>query len=994
MKTTAPLLIAAVVALGGCSRPAGVAEPDSGPGADAPSPDLKTPKLLTTSPRMAPESTTLPLTLGAPFADCAVLQREMPVPVWGWATTGDTVTVSFAGQKKTATADGWGKWTATLDPLKASFEPAEMVISDTKGKSIAISNILVGEVWLASGQSNMQWAVSGRGNTSGSVLLPGILKRVEAKQARYPVIREFTVNNVVAMMHPIEKAEGSWKKGDDFSGYSAIAFAFAYNLFQELQVPIGILNCSFSQTSIQSWVPRIGFRDGKDEYTQAIYKRVLETDPLTPEHKTAWDAFYKSLEDQIAENDARIERGEAAKTIGAKTPGNTAGNRDASWLYNGKLSPVVPYAIRGGIWNQGYANSGEGIVYYNNLHSLVRGWRLVWGRPELPVYFHQFYTPGGGSEVPTIGGSADMRLGTWMARDIPNSGMASQIDIGGTIHYQHKAVPGQRLALHALKNQYGKKVVVDGPMFKSYTVEGDKLIVEFEDADDGLVVAEARSNAYGKSGIGLAIPNILENGESSVKLVYVADKERIWYPAEIKLDGSRLIVTSPRVKSPRGVSYATGGVAFRPSLYNRALLPATPFVCYDNEMVTRETWPDEKLKIADEVIDPKTVGKIYEWRKMPILSTQFRDNAVFQAGKPLTIWGSTRNFGEWTDEPADGDVVIHFSFAGVEKTIEVTPDMAEWKVTLPPMKPSAEPHTLKVSATLDGELVHERTITGIVLGEVWYVAAAGGKLNVPRVKPSGQIIRVMGRKCRRTTSPTPSRFSVAVSRTPKNKYASIWKDVSRGFAADLGNAIAARTGTPVGIIFMSGQADTELKNWMSHTALAEAPSLIEDYKVIGAKYPGTPYYNASVQRYIGAWKSYWKDDIASMIATRAVPEGWGAWGEMPSMGSAGSSTAGLSYNILTHSFMPTTLRGVIFLAGPESAKTDQGANFASEMSALANSWKRGFGDGAPFFYTMPDKDQAPKIAKPTGIKGKAVALEGGDWSEIEKRIDAAAPVGE
>ena len=243
-----------------------------------------------------------------------------------------------------------------------------------------------------------------------------------------------------------------------------------------------------------------GSPTAEDEYSKAIHQKCLQTDPTTPEHKEAWDAFYKSLEDQIAASEAAIKKGEEAKEISAAVPGNLNGNRDASWLFNGRLNPVVPYAIRGAIWNQGYANMGEGLPYYNNLHSLVRGWRIVWDKPELPVYFHQFYSPGNGAfdGTPSIDGTAEMRLGTWLARDIPHTGMASQIDIQGAIHYQAKAVPGQRLALHALKNQYGKKVVADGPMFKSYKVKGDKVIVEFDHAEGGLVVAETGTNATGK----------------------------------------------------------------------------------------------------------------------------------------------------------------------------------------------------------------------------------------------------------------------------------------------------------------------------------------------------------------------------------------------------------------------------------------------------------------------------------------------------------------
>ena len=268
-------------------------------------------------------------------------------------------------------------------------------------------------------------------------------------------------------------------------------------------------------------------------------------------------------------------------------------------------------------------------------------------------------------------------------------------------------------------------------------------------------------------------------------------------------------------------------------------------------------------------------------------------------------------------------------------------------------------------------------------------SAAGGKLNAPKVKPTGQIVRSLGRHSRRTGNSRPSRFSVAVSRTPRNRYSSQWKDAARGLAAALGNAIAAKTGTPVGIVYMSG-GPSDLKSWVPYTALSQAPSWREDYAVIGAKYPDTPHYEEMVRDYMASWKAYWEKDIASMIATRAVPEGWGAWGEMPRMGAGGSSTACMSYNIMTHSFLPTSLRGVVFLAGPASAEAAEGANFGAEMSALANSWKQGFavnkGDDVPFFHTMP---AGAKVTKPTKIKGKAVALKGGDWSPIEQLIEAS-----
>ncbi len=934
----------------------------------------------------------LAIELGATFCDNMVLQREVEVPVWGWGKPGTKVTVEFAGQKKTATAGKDGKWTLELNDLKASFHPAEMVISESTGKKEPLKNILVGEVWMASGQSNMQWKV---GKSKCAKLAAELSAETEGKVAP---IREFQVTSVTSQLHPIKKATGSWKDGN-YGDYSAIAFAFAHKLHKELNVPIGILNCSFSQTAIQAWVPREGFATAEDEYSKAIHLKCLQTDPTTPEHKEAWNAFYKSLEDQIAANEAAIKKGEEAKEIAAGIPGNLSSNRDASWLFNGRLCPVVPYAIRGAIWNQGYANAGEGLPYYNNLHSLVRGWRIVWDKPELPVYFHQFYSAGGGAYdgTPSIGGTAEMRLGTWLARDIPHTGMASQIDIQGAIHYQAKAVPGQRLALHALKNQYGKKVVADGPMFKSYKVEGDKVIVDFDYARGGLVVAETGTNAKGR-GEGFtefADPKIMENGDDQVKLFYLAGEDLVWHPANMKIDGDKVIVTSAGVKKPRGISYGTGGIGFAPNVYNKALLPMTPFIYFDNELVTSKTWPAEKLEIAGETIDPATVGKIYEYRKMPLLSVQFRDHAVLQADKPVTIWGSTRNYGEWQGGPEEGDCQVHFEFGDIKKTIDVTPELAEWQVTLPPMTAGPKPYTLKVKFTIDGELVHERVAAGIVFGDVWYVGAPAGKFEVPEVKPSGQIVRMMENQSGREGKDAPSRFSVCVSRNPRkmeangkwsNRYASYWKDAT-GPAAALGNRISAKTGRPVGIIFMQSKSNGPIKNWIAPGFLKDAPSLMEDYKTVGSKYFDNPYYLANVRRYIAQWKHYWGKDIPAMMKTKAVPDG-SSWGQYPSpKPQVGDSTATWTYNVYVHCFTPAALSGVVFLSSESMVTDDQGANFGPEMSALANCFKTRFaleqdGEDVPFIYTVPTKTLAPKLTQPEGIQGKSAAVELHDWLEL------------
>ncbi len=911
------------------------------------------------------------LKLGVPFVDGAVLQREMSVPVWGWCKPGTKVTVEFAGQSKSATTDQEGKWMVELDPLKASFDAAEMKVRDDAGQSVSVKDVLVGEVWLASGQSNMQWTADKC--DVGRVLQAQIAQRVKTGQETPPVIREGRVTNRFAALFPLEHAEYEWS--DEGGQFSAIAYAFSYSLYKELQVPIGILNCSFSQTSIQSWTPRVGFRDGQDEYTKNIQRQLLESDPATPEHKAAWGKFYQDIEDTLKQNAQRVKDGEEPLPISTATPGNLNGNRDATWLYNARTHPVAPYAMRGCIWNQGYANMGEGLVYYNNLHSLIRGWRLVWNRPDLPVIFHQFYTPGSEAGGPAIGGASDMRLGTWLARDIPHTAMASQIDIGGAIHYVNKTLPGMRMALHALKNQYGKKLVADGPMFKSYEVQGDKLIVELDHAQGGLLVGETKTN----SSAGLAIPTVIPNGQEQVKLFYLADENRLWHLAQVMIDGERLILTSANVKSPRGVSYASGGVAFVPNIYNSALLPMTPFIYYDNKLVTAATWPDEQLKVAGVEIDPSTMGLLHLHRKLPLLSSQFVDNAVLQADQPVVIWGSAQPEEHLKIE---GQAEVHFSFAGVEKTIPVTPGMKEWRVTLPPMPASAQPRTLKVSYTINGELAHERRVRNIVFGEVWYVAASMTDVDMDSGDPDPNV-RMITRRAKRDSNPAPSRFSVSVSTAPDNRFASLWEPAT-GLAGVMGKKIAGKTHKPVGIVFMrilggKEAVEPELKGWIKAQDLGAAPSLRADYAQLMSLVPGNEYYDANARRYVQAWQNYWDTYIPELIRTKAMPDDK-PWGSYPGLAADVTTKASEVYNVMVESFAPGSFKGIVFLTGPGAVETDQGQHFAEQMTVLANSWKKRFACEDPvFFYLLPSQTLAPKLTPPASILGKSHAIELTQW---------------
>ncbi len=921
------------------------------------------------------------LELGAPFADHAILQRGMPVPVWGWGTPGSEVTVEFAGTKKTAEAAEDGSWTITLDALDANAEPQTMVVSEDGGKSITLGNLLVGEVWMASGQSNMQWIAS----KSSVVHLVNALK----EKGESPPIRESKVGSVTTALHPIRRASGAWQV-EDFGNFSAVAFAFALKLHEELGVPIGILNCSFSETSIEAWTPREGFADAHDEISKGIYQKLLQTDPSTTEHKAAWDAFYQSLETTIHENAELLAQGKPAREVNTTPPGNLRGNRDATWLYNGRMSPVVPYAIRGAIWNQGYANMGGGFQYYHNLHNLIRGWRKMWDREDLPVYFNQFYYPGNLSQskdtFPGIGKAADMRMGTWMARDIPHTGMASQVDVEGAVHYYQKTQPARRLALHALKNQYGKPVVADGPMHLSHKIDGNKVIVQFEHADGGLVVGETFTNALSKppeTSDGLATPVAVPAGDALVNHFWLAGVDRVWHPATMRIDGTSVVVTSPAVKEPRGISYATGGVGFRHGLYNKAMLPATPFMYFDGELVTEANWPDAPMKIAGVEIDPSSVGKAWNYRRFALLSTQFRDHAVLQADVPVTVFGSTILYPGHVEE---GECVVHFKFDDIEQTIPVEPGMEEWSVTLPPHPAGTKPHTLHVAFLINGNVVHERHLNDIIFGDVWYVASPPLPRNFKcEVKPSNQTVRAIRRVSKRAAAPRVSRFSVATSAAPvDNRFASFWFDEGEDPALAIGHRIAAKTGRPTGVIFMDS-GEVPLAGWMSFEQLKNAPSLAADYKDLAQLRPGNEHYDANVRRFIASWRTYWSDYIPHMIATGAVPDG-ANWGPIPAFGAEMKSKASHTHNVLTASFVPGSAKGILFLTGPGMVAHDEGADFAAELTALANGWVNDFGGNARFVHTRPDASLAPKFSQTT-IPG-ATAIPVRAWDDFTGLLDA------
>ena len=477
------------------------------------------------------------------FGDHMVLQREMPIPVWGWADAGEQVTVTLGEQSKTATACKAGKWCVKFDALKAGG-PLTLKV---QGKNcVQLSDVLVGEVWLCSGQSNMAMTVGGVMN-----------KEKEIAAADLPKIRMCTVARVPAK-EPQDNCKGEWllSSPKTVAGFSATAYFFGRELQKQLDVPVGLINSSWGGTPIQTWTS-IKAHEAMPELKSMAETLKKQAEVYDPEKDKA--RYEKQL-------DAWKEAAAKAKAAGvpfkgrapqeAQDPRARAGSPAA--LYNGMIAPLVPYAIRGAIWYQGEANAGSKL-YSLQMKAMIGNWREDWKEGDFPfisVQLPNFMAP---QEKPSEG------VGGWqLTREeffktltlVPNTGMAVTIDIGETkdIHPHNKQEVGRRLAQWALAKTYGKKVVACGPLYKSMRVDGDKIVLEFDYDSCGLA---ARDGGKLK---GFAIAG--------------ADKKFVWADAQVV--GNTVVVSSAEVKSPASVRYAW---ANNPdcNLINKCGMPASPF---------------------------------------------------------------------------------------------------------------------------------------------------------------------------------------------------------------------------------------------------------------------------------------------------------------------------------------------------------------------------------------------------------------------------------
>ncbi|MDQ3815325.1 MAG: sialate O-acetylesterase, partial [Armatimonadota bacterium] len=398
------------------------------------------------------------LRLSPLFSDGMVLQRGLEVPIWGEAAAGQPVTVSLNDKSATATADANGKWMLRLPPLEAGG-PFEVQFKSGQADALVVKNVLVGDVWVASGQSNMAFAVRGAVNAEQ-----------EIAAANDPQLRMFTVARV-AIGEPQTQLRGSWQEANpqNVGGFSAVGYFFARELRRELRIPIGIIHSSWGGSSAQAWMRREVYENDPDlQPTRDAWKKTLEN---YPQARTAYEA--KLAEWQTEADKAKAEgRPEPAKP--REPPGPTYFSRPSA-LYNGMIAPLLPYAIKGVIWYQGEANSGQAKQYRKLFPALIANWRQDWKQGDFPFLFVQLAGYLKRQEQPSEGGWAEIREAQQMTLSVPNTGMALAIDIGeaADVHPKNKQEVGRRLALAALAQVYGRDIPYSGPLYDSMTVEGN-----------------------------------------------------------------------------------------------------------------------------------------------------------------------------------------------------------------------------------------------------------------------------------------------------------------------------------------------------------------------------------------------------------------------------------------------------------------------------------------------------------------------------------------
>jgi sialate O-acetylesterase len=471
------------------------------------------------------------------FTDNTVLQQGMNVPVWGTADEGENVTVRFQGQSVSTQADG-GKWSVTLQPLTPG-KPAEMTI---QGKNtVTVKNVLVGEVWVCSGQSNMAMTVNRCHDAEAE-----IARSANAK------IRLFTVPRQGAD-EPQADVDGAWSECGPATvgGFSGVGYFFGRHLQEKLNVPVGLINSSYGGTPAEAWTSRAvlasepGLQSILDGFAQSVLRY--------PEALKRHEAAVAKWKERAA---AARKEGKKPKGRAPQPPMGPNHPKRPGALYYAMICPLQPYAIRGAIWYQGEANAGRAYQYRTLLPAMIRCWRDDWDQGDFPFLVVQLAPFRKIVDEPAESTWAELREAQLMTMlNVPNTATAVITDVGeeDDIHPKKKQPVGDRLAIAARALAYDQEIEYSGPIYKCMEVEGGKAVLSFDHLGGGLVARGGKLTGF-----------------------TICGEDRKFVNADAEIVGDTVVVSSPDVTQPVAVRF---GWADFPvvNLWNKAGLPASPF---------------------------------------------------------------------------------------------------------------------------------------------------------------------------------------------------------------------------------------------------------------------------------------------------------------------------------------------------------------------------------------------------------------------------------
>lgn len=484
--------------------------------------------------------------LPAVISDNMVLQRDQNTQVWGWGEPGENIVVEFAGQTKEVVVDEDGNWQVTLDPLPACLTPENMTIKSKSGEAEAVKtlkNILVGDVWVCCGQSNMAFILSRMADAKSII-----------EKAKCPELRLFNVESLTSGF-PLDDFKGQWMPCSPAvaAKFSAVGYFFGKILQSKLKIPIGMINPSVGGTRIQQWISMSGYKqvpEMKKDYELHISDKV--------------ESYQKELPEKLNKLEGWIKKTRKALTEGKTIPSVVFPTHplNCKWgptnLFNGYINPITQFAITGCIWYQGESNWTDRQYYYNRMKALIKGWRIEWKREDLPFYYVQLPPHNYGktkelsTRLPEIWDCQRRIL------DIPNTGMAVTTDLGdlNNVHpIRGKDELARRLVLWALANTYHQKdLVFSGPIIKEVEKEGNKLKLSFKFAEDGLKTRDGKD------------PDWFE----------VAGSDNKYVKAKVVIKDNSIVVWNDNITEPSKVRFGWNQAA-SPNLINKTGLPASPF---------------------------------------------------------------------------------------------------------------------------------------------------------------------------------------------------------------------------------------------------------------------------------------------------------------------------------------------------------------------------------------------------------------------------------